>query len=148
MKGKKKGPSGIASRRIESRAERSEIMARVKGKDTKPEMEIRRLVFGLGYRFRLHGSSLPGKPDLVFKKKRKVIFIHGCFWHCHSCRAGKNKPKSNTEYWGPKLKRNKLRDHENQKELKKMGWELLVVWECAIRDKNKVKTRVLKFLSK
>lgn len=71
MKGKKKGPSGIASRRIESRAERSEIMARVKGKDTKPEMEIRRLVFGLGYRFRLHGSSLPGKPDLVFKKRER-----------------------------------------------------------------------------
>ena len=100
---------------------RRKTMSKVKSKNTKPEMVVRRLVHGLGYRYRLHKKDLPGKPDMVFAGSKKVIFIHGCFWHGHECKAGRNKPASNTDYWLPKLKRNWERDQQHIKALNQMG---------------------------
>jgi DNA mismatch endonuclease, patch repair protein len=126
--------------------QRSAIMSRVRSRDTKPEMLVRKLVHGLGYRYRLHCKDLPGNPDIVFRPRRKVIFVHGCFWHGHDCRAGRNKPSSNTDYWGSKLDRNKERDRANQKELVKQGWDILVVWECETRDMEYLERTVVSFL--
>jgi DNA mismatch endonuclease (patch repair protein) len=111
---------------------RSENMRRIKSKNMKPELLVRRLVHGLGYRYRLHKKDLPGKPDLVFAKKRQVIFVNGCFWHQHKyCREGR-LPNSRHEYWIPKLVRNVERDKENIAKLKRQGWHVLVLWECEI----------------
>ncbi|MBK3801833.1 DNA mismatch endonuclease Vsr [Azospirillum brasilense] len=113
---------------------RSENMRRIRSKDTAPEMAVRRLVHSMGYRYRLHRRDIPGKPDLVFPGRRKVIFIHGCFWHQHpGCREGR-PPKSNTAYWVPKLERNKERDQAAYKQLAALGWDTLVVWECETHD--------------
>ena len=108
----------------------SKIMASIKSKDTKPEMVVRHLVHGLGYRYRLHRSDLPGKPDLVFSPRRKVVFVHGCFWHSHDCRLGRRNPKSNAEYWKNKLDGNVARDKIITAELISLGWAVGVVWEC------------------
>lgn len=113
---------------------RSENMRRIKSKDTKPELAVRRLVHRLGYRFRLHRRDLPGSPDLVFAGRRKVIFVHGCFWHQHpdpACRDAR-PPRSNNSYWGPKLARTIERDAASEEELRKQGWDVLTVWECDI----------------
>lgn len=111
--------------------ERSAIMRKVHGKNTTPELIVRRVVHRLGYRFRLHSKNLPGKPDLVFSSRKMVIFVNGCFWHQHpGCKRGDRKPSSNTEYWHPKLEQNKQRDKENARKLKKMNWSSLVIWEC------------------
>jgi len=133
-------------RRNESSDERSAIMARVKSKDTTPEMIVRRLTFRLGYRYRLHDNRLPGKPDLVFPGRRKVIFVHGCYWHGHDCRAGRNRPASNIEYWNKKLSRNCERDKEHQKLLKKSGWNYLILWECELKESGSLEKRLRKFL--
>lgn len=130
----------------ESKAQRSAIMARVKGKNTTPEMIVRRLAFSMGYRYRLHDSALPGKPDLVFPSRRKVIFVHGCFWHGHTCRAGQNRPASNLAYWNAKLDKNQSRDRDNQTNLKAAGWDTLVLWECKLRDTEKMAMRLRMFL--
>ncbi len=115
-------------------AKRSEIMSRVQGKDTRPEMLVRRLVHGAGYRYRLHVRGLPGSPDLVFASRRKVIFVHGCFWHSHSgCRQARI-PKTRTGFWSAKLLANKERDARNLEELTKAGWKALVLWECELGD--------------
>ena len=113
---------------------RSERMGRVRSRDTKPEMVVRRLVHSLGYRYRLHGRKLPGRPDLVFARRRKVIFVHGCFWHRHgeSCPLTR-WPKSRLEFWRPKLEGNQERDRRNERELEKIGWDALVIWECEIQ---------------
>lgn len=132
----------------ESEAERSSIMARVKSKDTGPEKAVRRQVFSLGYRYRLHVAELPGKPDMVFHGRHKVIFINGCFWHGHHCRAGQNRPASNVAYWSAKLERNAARDVKNLAALKSQGWKALVVWECETQNKAKLEKRVVNFLSK
>ncbi|WP_343225592.1 very short patch repair endonuclease [Oricola nitratireducens] len=111
---------------------RSAQMARVRGKDTKPEMVVRRLVHAMGYRYRLHRKDLPGKPDLVFPRLRKIIQVHGCFWHQHpdpACRRARI-PKTRREFWVPKLEGNARRDIENERALQKLGWDVLVVWEC------------------
>jgi DNA mismatch endonuclease, patch repair protein len=109
---------------------RSENMRRIKGRDTAPEIVVRRLIHSLGFRFRLHRKDIPGCPDLAFIAKRKVIFVHGCFWHQHkTCKAGR-LPKSNIEYWSTKLDRNKRRDRRVVAELRKEGWQTLVIWEC------------------
>lgn len=121
-------------------------MSRVRGKDTSPEIIVRSLVHRLGYRFRLHRKDLPGKPDLTFPSRRKVIFVNGCFWHGHDCLRGDRKPKSNVEYWRKKIRRNNQRDEVNQKRLKKLGWEFLVIWECQIKDQEKLKTVLVSFL--
>jgi DNA mismatch endonuclease (patch repair protein) len=127
---------------------RSENMRRIKSTGMKPEMVVRRLVHRLGYRYRLHRKDLPGKPDLVFGPKRKVIFVHGCFWHGHEregCRDAR-RPKTNTDYWNPKLTRNKERDAERIAALQADGWGVLVVWECETNDVKAVRARLRRFL--
>jgi DNA mismatch endonuclease (patch repair protein) len=128
---------------------RSENMRRIRSKDMKPELAVRRLVHGLGYRYRLHRKDLPGKPDLVFGPRCKVIFVHGCFWHGHEregCLDGR-RPKSNTGYWSPKLARNKERDAERVRALEALGWSVLVIWECETKDMRNIARRVRRFLS-
>jgi len=113
-----------------------------------PEMVVRRLVYGLGYRYRLHRSDLPGKPDLVFSSRKKIILVHGCFWHQHTeCRDG-HVPKSNINYWVPKLERNVQRDREVLENLENMGWDVLVVWECELKNPESLSGRINQFLSK
>jgi DNA mismatch endonuclease (patch repair protein) len=107
-------------------------MRAIRSKGMKPEMTVRRLVHGMGYRFRLHCTNLSGKPDLVFSSRRKVIFVHGCFWHSHGCQIA-HTPKSNLGYWRGKLKRNKERDKRSQHVLKAAGWKALVIWECEVK---------------
>jgi DNA mismatch endonuclease (patch repair protein) len=128
--------------------ERSERMSRVRGKDTKPEMFVRRMVHSMGYRYRLHRRDLPGTPDLVFPQLKEVIFVHGCFWHRHQSAVCKlaRFPKSRLDFWKPKLERNQQRDLENQAKLMDLGWKTLVVWECEIRDKEKLKFKIRNFL--
>ncbi|MXY57091.1 MAG: DNA mismatch endonuclease Vsr [Gammaproteobacteria bacterium] len=118
--------------------ERSERMSRIPSKDTKPEMRVRRLVHGLGYRYRLHARDLPGRPDLVFRPRRKVIFVHGCFWHRHEGCSRNRIPKSpeRRDFWRDKLDGNVRRDQINQATLKEMGWRVLVIWECEITDES------------
>lgn len=128
--------------------ERSERMSRVRGADTKPEMLVRRLAHAMGYRYRLHGKGLPGKPDLVFSGRRKIIFVHGCFWHRHpdkNCRLAR-LPKSRLEFWRPKLEGNRERDEKNQMKLGKLGWNVMVIWECQLRDEGALGKRIRKFL--
>ena len=108
---------------------RSRTMAKVKSKNTGPEMAVRRLLHRAGHRYRLHRPDLPGKPDLVFPKHRLALFIHGCFWHRHGCKRS-TTPKSNAEYWAEKFRRNKERDHENREALEGLGWKHRVIWEC------------------
>ncbi len=130
-----------------SRAARSERMSRVRGKDTKPEMTVRRLVHSMGYRYRLHSDKLPGRPDMVFAGRRKVIFVHGCFWHRHGGDCPLTRmPKSRLDFWEPKLEKNRVRDQEKQRRLREMGWDYLIVWECQLRDLDKVAERVRGFL--
>lgn len=124
---------------------RSRIMRAVGSRDTGPELTVRRLTHAMGYRYRLHRRDLPGTPDLVFPARRKVIFVHGCFWHMHSCPRGR-VPKTRQDYWLPKLERNRERDAENAARLLEMGWKALVVWECEIADLDSVRARVAAFL--
>ena len=125
---------------------RSENMRRIRSKDMRPELAVRSLVHKLGYRFRLHSKDLAGKPDLVFVSLRKVIFVHGCFWHCHEgCKTG-HTPKSNLGYWGPKLARNRTRDAANISTLKREGWKTLVIWECETRSERTLQKRIKTFL--
>ena len=118
--------------------ERSERMSRIRSADTTPEMFVRRLVHRMGFRYRLHVSGLPGKPDLVFPGRGKIIFVHGCFWHRHSSASCKlaRMPKSRLEFWKPKLETNRKRDLKSQRALQRDGWKVLVIWECAIRSPN------------
>lgn len=121
-------------------------MASVRSKNTGPEWKIRRLLHALGYRYRLHGRSLPGKPDLVFASRRKVIFVHGCFWHGHGCQWGK-LPKSRPEFWTTKIERNRQRDSEVLTKLQLSGWEVFTIWQCELRKDAKVFHKaVLSFL--
>lgn len=131
----------------ESAEERSRIMRAVKGANTGPELVVRRLVHRLGYRFRLHRSDLPGKPDMVFPSRRKVIFVHGCFWHGHTCRRGNRVPRANADYWTKKIARNRTRDQAASAALKTLGWEVKVFWECEIRDRNELIRSLQSFLS-
>jgi DNA mismatch endonuclease (patch repair protein) len=131
-----------------SAARRSANMSRIRSKNMKPEMVVRSVVHRLGYRYRLHGRDLPGKPDLVFRPRRKVIFVHGCFWHGHdnpACLDGR-QPKSNQGYWVPKLQRNKERDRAHIATLKKSGWAVLTIWECETRDTAALAHRLHIFL--
>lgn len=133
---------------IWTKKKRSAVMARILAKNTKPEIAVRRLLRSLGYRFQGHRKDLPGKPDIVIKKDKKIIFVHGCFWHFHSrCIDGK-MPKSRIEYWQPKLERNVKRDKSNGRLLKKEGWKVLKLWECEIEKKVKPTIKKInKFLS-
>lgn len=128
--------------------QRSENMRKIRSKGMKPEMAVRQLVHSLGYRYRLHGKGLPGKPDLVFTSRKKVIFVNGCFWHQHadaSCRITR-VPKSNLEFWVPKLERTQKRDQENLRKLWEAGWEAMVLWECQLKDGNQLRKKITAFL--
>lgn len=124
---------------------RSENMRRIRSKGMLPELAVRSMVHRMGYRFRLHRKDLPGKPDLVFVSRRKVIFVHGCFWHAHACKIA-HAPKSNADYWGPKLKRNQVRDKNNLKALTVLGWKPLVIWECEMKNETGLPKRIRAFL--
>lgn len=123
-------------------------MSRVRGKDTSPELTVRRLIHALGYRFRLHRRDLPGTPDLVFPGRRKVIFVHGCFWHRHphpACKLAR-MPKSRQEFWGPKLEGNRARDLRTEAALAEAGWDVMTIWECALRDRASLENKIGTFL--
>lgn len=125
--------------------DRSTNMRAIRSKGMKPELKVRGLAYKLGYRFRLHSKDLPGKPDMVFASRRKVIFIHGCFWHSHDCKSA-HVPKSNQEYWIPKLARNQRRDAHNLEALQINGWQAAVIWECETRDEQELTKRLKSFL--
>ena len=128
--------------------QRSERMSRVRGRDTKPEMLVRRLTHGMGYRYRLHRRGLPGSPDLVFPSRMKVIFVHGCFWHRHldpGCKLAR-LPKSKLDFWGPKLETNRERDERNLVLLAELGWDVLVIWECQTKNREELQARIGEFL--
>ena len=121
-------------------------MARVRAKDTRPEMHVRKLIFALGYRYRLHAKDLPGHPDIVFRKLGKVIFIHGCFWHRHSSCALARLPKSRLDFWIPKLEGNRKRDEKNRRALQREGWNVLTIWECQLKNSKRLGERIRRFL--
>ena len=116
-----------------SRADRSLLMSKVRSKDTKPEIQVRSILHRMGYRFRLHRRDLPGSPDIVLPRHSKAIFVHGCFWHNHDCSRGR-RPNSNTDYWNDKLNENVVRDGIKAEELAGIGWYVLTVWECELRQ--------------
>jgi DNA mismatch endonuclease (patch repair protein) len=127
--------------------DRSVRMSLVRGADTKPEMKVRSLVHRLGFRYRLHVSKLPGKPDLVFPKRHKVLFVHGCFWHRHSGCSLARLPKSRLDFWKPKLDGNRNRDLRNASLLRRTGWKVCVVWECELRKSDRLKMKIERFLN-
>jgi DNA mismatch endonuclease (patch repair protein) len=122
-------------------------MAAIRSTDTRPEMVVRRMVHSMGFRYRLHVRGLPGTPDLVFRARKKVIFVHGCFWHMHSCPRGQLKPTTNSAFWSEKRMRNVRRDRANNRRLRAAGWKVLIVWECAIKKEEKTEQHILRFLS-
>lgn len=126
--------------------QRKRTMACVRDKDTQPEMQVRRLVHRMGYRYRLHRKDMPGNPDLVFTKKFKVIFVHGCFWHGHDCKSGRKQPKANAAYWSAKLSRNRIRDTANQELLRAQGWVILIIWECELKQPDELTKSIRGFL--
>ena len=132
----------------ETAEQRSRIMRAVRGADTTPELAVRRLAHSMGFRFRLHWKDLPGKPDLTFPRLRKVIFVHGCFWHGHDCPRGARVPVQNRDYWTRKVARNMERDRSAQSALQRLGWKSLVVWECEIKDQNRLRRALRRFLGK
>lgn len=125
----------------------TERMRRIRKTDTRPELIVRRMVHAMGYRYRLHGAKLPGTPDIVLTRHRKVILVHGCFWHRHTCRDGRKLPRSRPDYWGPKLERNRRRDRLNIARLRRMGWKVLVVWECQASDAERLSSTLRRFLA-
>lgn len=125
--------------------QRRRIMRAVKTKDTGPEMTVRRMLHGHGYRYRLHRKELPGRPDIVFVVKRKAIFVHGCFWHGHGCTKGK-LPKSKLNYWQPKIEQNKVRDGRNVAELERAGWRVLTIWQCELSNLGALWLRLQEFV--
>ena len=121
---------------------RSKTMRAVRSSNTKPEIAVRKLVHGLGCRFRLHRADLPGRPDIVLPKRKAVIFVHGCFWHGHDCKRGARQPKANSDYWVRKIASNVARDHRVTNELTDAGWAVHVVWECELKDQEQLKIRL------
>lgn len=126
-------------------AQRSHCMSRIRSKDTTPELVVRSLLHRLGYRFRLHVRELPGTPDVVLPRYRKVIEVKGCFWHQHACGRVRS-PKSRTDYWAPKLLRNRQRDRQTRRQLRRLGWTVLTVWECQTKNTCQLSDRLLSFL--
>ncbi|WP_415909131.1 very short patch repair endonuclease [Oleiharenicola sp. Vm1] len=124
---------------------RSRIMASVRTRDTGPEVALRKRLHSLGYRYRMHAANLPGRPDIVFPSRKKVIFVHGCFWHGHRCRWGR-LPKSRIDYWEMKIRSNRSRDRRTSAAIRKAGWGVLVVWQCEIRKVDRVLPRITQFL--
>ncbi len=126
--------------------QRSVLMSHVRSKDTGPELVVRKMIHGMGFRYRLHTRALPGCPDLVFPGPKKVVFVHGCFWHGHTCRAGRNRPASNIDYWNAKLERTRERDQMTRTKLQSLGWGVLSVWECETREARWLSARIKCFL--
>lgn len=126
---------------------RSYLMSRVRSKDTAPEMAVRKLVHALGYRFRLYGRLLPGKPDLVFAGRKKVIFVHGCFWHRHLGCSKATEPKSHVEFWRDKFAKNVERDRRAETELSALGWKVMVIWQCETKDTKSLSLKLNRFLN-
>ena len=126
--------------------QRSACMRAVRGKDTTPELVVRRLVHSMGFRYALHSKNLPGKPDLVFTSRKRIIFVHGCFWHKHNCPHGRVSPAANSDYWRAKREKNAIRDRQHTIELRKRGWKVLVLWECWTKDLNSLTARLEAFL--
>lgn len=129
-----------------TKEQRSYCMSRIRKTDTSPELTVRRIVHGLGYRFRLYRRDLPGCPDIVLPKRRKVIFIHGCWWHRHNCRLGRRTPKTRQKYWLPKLQANKERYKKNRRALQKQGWKVLTIWECQTKKPEIIVNQIADFL--
>jgi len=127
--------------------QRSRAMAAVRSQNTAPEMIVRRMCYAMGFRYRLHVRKLPSAPDLVFPGRRKVIFVHGCFWHRHTCRRGQSQPKTRAKFWQEKFDYNRRRDKESQRLLRQQGWDVLVVWECQMRDLEELQDRLYDFLT-
>jgi DNA mismatch endonuclease (patch repair protein) len=127
---------------VHTSAQRSFNMSRIRGSHTAPEMRVRRMLHGLGFRYRLHEKSLPGKPDLVFAGARTVLFVHGCFWHMHRCKYGKPVPATNVSFWAEKRRGNVERDKRNRAALKKDGWRVFEVWECQTRDAESLRAKL------
>ncbi len=121
---------------------RSAVMRRVKGKDTTPEMAVRKVLTGLGARYRLHRKDLPGSPDIVLPGRRLAVFVHGCFWHGHDCARGARVPKANRDYWVAKVDRNRARDVRNREALEALGWRVETVWECELKDRAGLEARL------
>lgn len=127
---------------------RSENMRRIRSKDTKPELVVRKLVRSLGFTgYRIHRKDIPGKPDLAWIGRKLAIFMHGCFWHGHNCKKGIRKPKSRIDYWDSKIERNRQRDHTQQAILESLGWKVLVIWECELKNNGEVAARIQRFMS-
>src|SRR5690606_18729096 len=129
-----------------TRQQRSRCMSAIRSRNTRPEFIVRRLCHAMGFRYRLHGADLPGRPDMVFPKFRKVILVHGCFWHRHSCPYGRVTPATRVEFWQAKFEANTRRDRIVRKQLKSLGWEVMVVWECETKDPSKLSRRLNAFL--
>ena len=127
---------------------RSANMRRIRSRDTKPEMIVRRLIHGMGFRFRLHVAALPGKPDIVLPRLKRIVEVRGCFWHQHPGCIDSHVPKTRIKYWVPKLENNQRRDKENKNKLRLLGWRTIVVWECEVRDTKKLSRRLALFLGK
>jgi DNA mismatch endonuclease (patch repair protein) len=130
-----------------TKEQRSRIMKSISAQNTGPELRVRKLLHSVGYRFRLHAKDLPGRPDIVFRSRRKAIFVHGCFWHGHGCSKGR-LPKSRTAYWGPKIAANQDRDRKVIYELGKSGWQSLVIWQCQVNDREQLEMVLKEFLAK
>jgi DNA mismatch endonuclease (patch repair protein) len=131
---------------VHTSQQRSYNMSQIKCRDTKPEIIVRSLVHRMGYRYALHRSDLPGHPDIVLAKYKKIIFVHGCFWHMHRCRYGKIKPATHKKFWQDKRNGNVKRDKRNLKKLRNAGWKVLVIWECQIKKHEKLINKISKFL--
>ncbi|MFZ5834844.1 MAG: very short patch repair endonuclease [Pseudomonadota bacterium] len=129
-------------------AARRRTMQAVKSKNTKPEIAVRLMTHAMGFRYRLHRKDLPGKPDLVFASRRKIIFVHGCFWHGHNCRRGARTPKTNRLYWQDKIVRNKARDGKARRALSNLGWQVLTIWECKLAKPESVQKKIARFLDR
>lgn len=131
-----------------TKEQRKRNMTAIKSRHTKPEIIVRSILHRLGFRFRLHDKKLPGKPDIVLPRHKKIVLVHGCFWHIHDCKRGNVTPKTNTDYWQNKRFRNVARDKENLNVYKNEGWNVLTIWECEIKDKFKLERKLTKFLMK
>lgn len=129
-----------------SKKKRAEIMRAVKGRDTGPELKLRKALHARGFRYRLNDRRLPGSPDLVFPKHRAVLFVHGCFWHGHDCARGRRKPKTNAAYWRAKIARNVERDQEAVAALRRMGWRIKISWECDLQDAGREANKIAGWL--
>jgi DNA mismatch endonuclease (patch repair protein) len=137
----------VMSRRTPVDPIRSRVMAAIRSRNTRPEKFVRSIAHRMGYRFRLHRGDLPGSPEIVFPRLKAVILVHGCFWHRHQCAWGRKVPRSNAAYWARKFVRNKRRDARNQNDLKRVGWRVLVVWECQLGRPRELVSRLHRFLS-